>query len=188
MVKDGSQCRFSELYLSAAFDQLFSITPAIILCGVPQGSVLGPILFLLLICCHRSRVTVFQPHLYADNMQIYGFCPSPASLDLWRHIFACINVDEVASWMCSNRLQLNTTKTEILWNTTDRRVQQLPHYHLWSAPFRSRQTPSSFKSSEYTLTVIPVSMRSHVAKTVVLFCGTASAAEHPSHNVQICPL
>ena len=48
-------------------------TPTVIVCDVPQGLVLGPILFLLytadllpLIEGHRLR-----PHLYIDNSQIY---------------------------------------------------------------------------------------------------------------------
>jgi len=35
-------------------------------------------------------------------------------------------VDDVALWMCSNRLQLNTTKTEELWCATSRRQHQIP--------------------------------------------------------------
>ena len=41
---------------------------------------------------------------------------------------ACI--DEVAAWMRSNRLQLNTAKTEFLWSTTSRRLHQLPQLPL----------------------------------------------------------
>jgi len=35
-------------------------------------------------------------------------------------------VDDVESWMRSNRLQLNTTKTEVLWCATSRRQHQIP--------------------------------------------------------------
>ena len=39
-------------------------------------------------------------------------------------------VDDVARRMRSNRLQLNTAKTEILWSTTSRRSHQLPQLPL----------------------------------------------------------
>ena len=35
-------------------------------------------------------------------------------------------VDDVALWMQSNRLQLNTAKTEVLWCSSARRLHQIP--------------------------------------------------------------
>ena len=71
----------------------------------------------------------FCPHLYADDTQISGRCRPSATQDLQQRLSACI--DEVHSWMQSNRLQLNTNKSELLWRATARRRHQLP-----SCPFR----------------------------------------------------
>ena len=55
----------------------------------------------------------FCPHLYADDMHIYGSCQPQAIHDLQLHLSACI--DDVHNWMQSICLQLKTNKTELLW-------------------------------------------------------------------------
>jgi len=97
-----------------------------LVCGVPQGSVLGPVLFVLytfdLVSLIESHSLL--PHLYSDDTQVYSSC-SPAAVDVLSVTISECSAD-VASWMRSNRLQLNSDKTEVMWCTADRRQHQLP--------------------------------------------------------------
>jgi len=83
--------------------------------GVPRGSVLGPILFIMYTADVIRIVERFGlgVHQYADDTQIHGSCRPNSSASLCHDIGACVG--SLTRWTGSNRLQLNAAKTEFLW-------------------------------------------------------------------------
>ena len=96
-------------------------------CGVPQGSCLGPLLFVL----YASKLfTIIERHLpqvhaYADDTQLYvAFKPDlEHAANAVAAMEACIN--DIKKWMLADRLKINDDKTEFLVIGTRQQLEKV---------------------------------------------------------------
>ena len=116
---DGSVLKWFTSYLSERYQSIKIGSTLSDLCkllfGVPQGSVLGSLLFSLYttplsLVVGKQKGVKF--HCYADDTQVCIHLSQKNSSATFEKLNRCL--DDIEEWMSANKLKLNPDKTEFI--------------------------------------------------------------------------
>ena len=81
-----------------------------ITCGVPQGSILGPLLFILYVNDIENCSSLLNFILFADDTNIFYSCKD------YQDFTKTVNLElhKLSQWFCANKLSLNVSKSNFI--------------------------------------------------------------------------
>ncbi|XP_048580104.1 uncharacterized protein LOC116603374 isoform X1 [Nematostella vectensis] len=93
-----------------------------ITCGIPQGSILGPLFFLLYINDLPECLLHTTPRLFADDTNLTASGSTVGEVELAMNS----DLEQVKEWLLANKLSLNVAKTEFLLIGSHHKLRTLP--------------------------------------------------------------
>ena len=98
--------------------------PMPISCGVPQGSALGPLLFLIYINDLPNCLQHSTPRMYADDTGLTIASISPTEIETKMNT----DLSNINKWLYANKLSLNIAKTEFMLVTSRQKLRTMATY------------------------------------------------------------
>ena len=100
--------------------------------GVPQGSTLGPLLFIICMNDLQHVSALFKPILFADDTSLNSVVSLFPAIDITETSIEINNeLDKITDWLRANKLSLNTNKTKyMLFRYPQRPLNSLPLLQL----------------------------------------------------------
>ena len=182
---DGLAFSWLQSYLSNRTQYVklgnHSSSPVELLAGVPQGSVLGPLLFTTYTSPLSNIIHGFEVsfHQYADDTSLFSILSSDSMSDQLRNLRKC--TDAINDWHLVNFLQLNPQKSEIMFIGTPIRLKTM-------SPPTSINVAGTLLPSSTTLKLLSVTFDSHLSFKE----HSASIIKSCNHLIwsirHICPL